>query len=114
MHNSSSRHILPQENRNPWLGSQVPVGAPRPVGPGAIPDPDPALGVAPGGAAADPNRIPISGDHTPGAGAAGGGTAARTGCGAVSGAAVSEGRGACTGGSGWEGGWEGGGAAYVE
>lgn len=71
----------------------------------------PVLGAMPGGAPAESNRIPMLGDHTPGVGTEGG-TAARTGWGAVSGATGSEGR-AWTGGGGWDGGWEGGGAAYV-
>lgn len=63
------------ENRTPWLGSHVPVD-PRGVPFGT---PGPELGVAPGGAAAELNRIPISGDHIPGAGTDGGATAARIG-----------------------------------
>lgn len=72
----------------------------------------PVLGAMPGGTPAESNRIPILGDHTPGVGTEGGGTAARRGWGAVSGATGSEGR-AWSGGGGWDGGWEGGGAAYV-
>lgn len=71
----------------------------------------PGFGVAPGGAPAELKRIPISGDHMPGVGTAGGATAARIGWGAVRGVPVSLGRRACTGG-GCAGGWGGAGAAY--
>lgn len=77
------------ENRTPWLGSHVP---PCPL-PAAAVVAGPAF--APGGIPAESNRIPISGDHMPGIGTEGGGTAARTGCGAVRGAAVPEGRWEC-------------------
>lgn len=61
--------------------------------------PAPVLGVPFGGAAADPNRIPISGAHIPGippgmlgVETEGGATGARTGCGAVRGGDFSAGR----------------------
>jgi hypothetical protein len=80
---------LSHANRIPWLGSQGPVCAPRPGWPPAA---VPAGGVAPGGAPADPKRMPISGDQMPGVGTDGGATAALMGWGAVRGVAVSDGR----------------------
>lgn len=54
--------------------------------------------------------MPISGDHIPGVGMLGGAIGARIGCGAVRGAAVSEGRWLGTGRAGWGGGCESGAA----
>jgi hypothetical protein len=79
--------------------------------------PGPVAGVEFGEAAAEANRIPISGDHIPGilpgmlgVETVGGATGARTGWGAVRGGAVSAGRTACTWRGGCDGGWVGGAA----